>query len=136
MTRILAPFTELGYSKIAEDKPYHRQLLTPEYMHKFEAALQTKFPDTELKVYESGMASIKGRYFSSMLTIYPNLNLTFDVKLNGSIEDDMGRVFRPFVVTKTVFPDDDPAELADWVYIETQRKMKSVEMELKQKYPS
>jgi len=132
MTQILAPFTELGYPKIAEDKPYYQQLLTPEYVQKLAAALQVKFPNATFKVYESGMINFKGRYFSNILAIKPEINLTFDVRLDGQIKDDTGTIFKPFVATKIVFPDDNPAELADWVYLETQRKMKEVETQMRQ----
>ena len=125
MTRIITPFADLG-PRNAADQP-HQKLLTPEYVRKLEAALKVKFQGATFQTYESGMISFKGRYFSNILAIKPELNLTFDVRLDGQIKDDIGTIFQPFVATKVVFPDDDPAELADWAYLETQRRMKEVE---------
>lgn len=125
MTRIIAPFADLG-PRNAADQP-HQKLLTPEYVNNLATALKAKFQGAIFQVYESGMISFKGRYFSNILAIKPELNLTFDVRLDGQIHDDMGTIFQPFVATKVVFPDDDPAELADWAFLETQRKMREIE---------
>jgi len=145
MTRILAAFGDLKHA-VYGDEPEgqlpHQQLLTPQYMEGLGAALKRLFPNDDVEALPSGMVHMKGQVtpnirYSHVLSIVPTSSLMFDVRMNGEIHGQVHLaevLFRPFLVTKTVFPDDNPSELAAWIQTETTSKVRQAEAEMVKKY--
>lgn len=117
MTKIAMPFNDIDQVADSRDLP-HKKLLTPDYINNLAGSLAHKFPGAKIQQMQSGVIILDAPHCHVSIGIVPMISLTFDVRIDGDVND------RPFVVTAPVFPDDDPAILADWIYTEVARRMK------------
>ena len=138
------PKQQSGFlDKIFKKKEAPQQDPIEQYTRALGAALQAKFPNAQIP--GSGVLSIKGMVtdtvgISHVVSVGPDPSGTYDIKLDGQIRgyrvypgvNKTTEVYnKPFIVSKTVFPGDDPAVVADWVFTETQRRIGPAERDMK-----
>jgi hypothetical protein len=152
--RIVLPYSD-NLTRNAQNK--HKELLTEEYMQNLSKAIQNKFPDAKFDTGK-GSISVEGQinqnisyYFRVFVT--PEINMTFTITITGNINSSViypstfyksinegghrGQVgTTPFQLSKTVFPEDNQTELADWIWVEVSRKSKQASFEFMKKYPN
>ena len=132
-----------GLRNIFKKKEVQQEDPIAKYSKALGAVLQSKFPNAQVST--SGVLSVKGMItdtvgISHVISVGPEPGGTYDIKLDGDIRgyrtypgvNKTTEVYnKPFIVSKTVFPGDDPAVVADWIFTETQRRIAPAEREMK-----